>query len=422
MGLSIKEHVVMASSLQDVLEIWEFLECLGTAGSVVRVCETCKTVRDLVQRCRPCVAVRTRDSFVFSSGAQVRRLLAQLSAAYQVTALGLRGSLRSAADKSAEAAVLDIVRDNHLLGWVLNKKKLLRLDLSDNGLEDAAGSALAAALRVNSSLQSLNLSENSLEDAAGSALAAALRVNSSLQSLDLSGTRLSRRSIYQLGEALRDNSALRSLDLGANRELGNTRAVARVLSMNSSLRSLKLRCINMRGKGAIAIAGALRTNNSLQELDLSHNAFDRGEWGRLGGQVGARLSEALLVNSSLRSLQLCWNALCLQDMLQLAGALRVNRTLTSLSLSGNTMGHESCEGARAFAEVLVANDSLRTLDLSYCGIEAVGGASLVNALCKNSSLRELDLSRNTGLTGLAIFSDALEVHSTRCLTCRVITQ
>jgi len=192
--------------------------------------------------------------------------------------------------------------------------------------------------------------------------------------------------------------------------------------MNSSLWSLKLRCINMRGQGAIAIAGALRTNNSLQELDLSHNAFDRGEWGRQGGQVGARLSEALVVNSSLRSLRLCWNALCLADMLQLAGVLRVNRTLTSLSLSGNTMGRESCEGARAFAQALVANDSLRTLDLSYCGIEAAGGASLVNALGENSSLRELDLSGNPGLTALAIFSDALEVHSTRRLTCRVMTQ
>jgi len=396
------------------------------------------------------VAVRTRDGFVFSSGAQVQRLLAQLSAAYKVTALGLRGSLRSAADKSAEAAVLELVRDNHLLGWVLDKKKLLRLDLSDNALGgaagsalaaalrgnsslralnlsdnalgDAAGSALADALRVNSSLQALNLSDNALGDAAGSALAAALRGNSSLQALDLNATGLSRRSIYQLGEALRDNSALRSLDLGANRELGNTRAVASVLSMNSSLSSLKLRCINMRGQGAIAIAGALRTNNSLQELDLSHNAFDRGEWGRQGGQVGARLSEALVVNSSLRSLQLCWNALCLADMLQLAGVLRVNRTLTSLSLSGNTMGHESREGARAFAQALLANDSLRTLDLSYCGIEAAGGASLVNALGGNSSLRELDLSGNPGLTALAIFSDALEVHSTRRLTCRVMTQ
>ena len=68
------------------------------------------------------------------------------------------------------------------------------------------------------------------------------------------------------------------------------------------------------------------------------------------------LSQALKVNTSLTSLDLCWNCIGYEGAHSLSEALRVNTSLTSLDLRFNSIGDE---GANSLSE------ALRVKHLSY---------------------------------------------------------
>ncbi len=77
------------------------------------------------------------------------------------------------------------------------------------------------------------------------------------------------------------------------------------------------------------------------------------------GADGARaIAESLRVNTTLRELYLWYNSVGADG----ARALRVNSTLQKLVLGSNDVG---AAGARAIADALGVNSTLQKLDLSY---------------------------------------------------------
>ncbi|KAG9071765.1 hypothetical protein KI688_005981 [Linnemannia hyalina] len=91
-------------------------------------------------------------------------------------------------------------------------------------------------------------------------------------------------------------------------------------------------------------------------------------------------------------------------------ALMVNSTLTTLDLEDNSIGDN---GAQALSEALKANSTLTTLDLSRNPIESNGAQALSEALTANSTLTTLDLSRNPiESNGAQALSEALTANST----------
>ena len=70
---------------------------------------------------------------------------------------------------------------NGLNAWC----KVNVLDLNDCELREGGGQAIAAALRVNTTLTNLNLYRNELGEGGGQAIAAVLRVNTTLTNLNL---------------------------------------------------------------------------------------------------------------------------------------------------------------------------------------------------------------------------------------------
>ena len=87
------------------------------------------------------------------------------------------------------------------------------LDLSNCALREGGGQAIAAVLRVNTTLTNLNLRGNSLGEGGGQAIAAVLRVNTTLTNLNLRGNELGLGGAQAIAAALRVNTTLTNLNL-----------------------------------------------------------------------------------------------------------------------------------------------------------------------------------------------------------------
>jgi Ran GTPase-activating protein (RanGAP) involved in mRNA processing and transport len=96
------------------------------------------------------------------------------------------------------------------------------------------------------------------------------------------------------------------------------------------------------------------------------------------------------INPSLTTLHLD-NEISDAGTIELADALKTNRSLTKLGLSDNRIG---ADGAKALADALKTNRSLTKLDLSDNRIGVDGAKALADALKTNHSLIELVLERN----------------------------
>ncbi|XP_068753929.1 nucleotide-binding oligomerization domain-containing protein 2-like [Montipora capricornis] len=150
-----------------------------------------------------------------------------------------------------------------------------------------------------------------------------------------------------------------------------------------------------------ALSQALAVNTSLTTLKLSGNSI---------GDAGATsLSQALAVNTSLTTLELYGNSIGDAGATSLSQALAVNTSLTTLELYGNSIGDA---GATSLSQALAVNTSLTTLKLSHNSIGDAGATSLSQALAVNTSLTTLDLSWNSiGDAGATSLSQALAVNT-----------
>ena len=166
---------------------------------------------------------------------------------------------------------------------------------------------------------------------------------------------------------------------------------------------LKLQSLALYGKADIGLlAEALKVNSTLTELTLRANG--------IGDQGATRLAEALKENSTLTKLNLGGNDVGDQGATGLAEALKENSTLRELNLRDNCIG---AQGATGLAEALEENSTLTELNLDHNRIGCHGATGHAEALEVNSTLTELNLDGNDigaqGATGLA---EALKENST----------
>lgn len=141
-------------------------------------------------------------------------------------------------------------------------------------------------------------------------------------------------------------------------------AVKRVLYANQSLVSVDICVCYLTHKDATEIAHGLKVNKSLTTLDVSGNFF--GGYGRDGKFIRAP-----------------------EGMEAIADALLVS-TLTSLTLAENRLGPE---GMRALVPGL-GSTSLTKLDLSRNRIGAEGAIELATGLATSATLLKLDVRLN----------------------------
>lgn len=200
------------------------------------------------------------------------------------------------------------------------------------------------------------------------------------KSLDLSSCEISNKDIILICSYLRDNSFITTLSL-SNSNIGDEGA--KVLGLNTKLKSLDLRFNNISSTGAKAISliptlykldlgfnnigiegvKALTLNTTLKDLDIS------------GNNIGNEGAKVLSSSSTLRIL----NIRCNNIRVKGAKSLALNTSLVSLDASGNDIGIEG-------VEALVSSSKLTMLNVRYNRIGDQYSKSFICALERNTTL------------------------------------
>ena len=131
------------------------------------------------------------------------------------------------------------------------------------------------------------------------------------------------------------------------------------------------------------------------------------------------LAEALKINKTLKIIELDTIEFGYDNRLYayngskaIANALRENTTLTEINLDENYIGDL---GVKAIAEVLIKdNKTLKKLKLASNEFGVEGAKAIAEALKENRSLITLDIQRNNklGNEGIKVLADALKINKT----------
>jgi hypothetical protein len=299
---------------------------------------------------------------------------------------------------------------------------------------------IASLISVNGALTSLDLSNNALcgvaQDPFGgvsgtytaegiTAIADALRVNGALTVTNLLGNQLDAESAKMLAEVAkqkgislcgirRDQTTADFLDCNYYLKPPDAILLASDLSqaiVTGSLTRVDVRGNKIAGDGASQLAAAVLGNlkiemfngipikemraDSLTELDL------KGSWNKYVGVEGGMVVAGLIpVMGALTKLSLAWNKLEEEGTMAICKALKQNKTLKELDLSGqNNIGGEA--GAKHVADMLHVNGVLTKLSLAWNKLEEEGTKAICEALKQNKTLKELDLSGDNTIGGEA---------------------
>ncbi|XP_072547033.1 uncharacterized protein [Salminus brasiliensis] len=201
---------------------------------------------------------------------------------------------------------------------------------------------------------------------------------------------LTYNSCYALCSALRSVNSLKELDLRNNdlRSIGVKKLSDGLKSSHCKLETLRLAGCSLWKNSCGDLGSALQSvNSSLRELDLSNNGLQ---------DSGVKLLSAGLKSShcKLETLRLVGCSLWKDSCEVLCSALQSeNSFLKELDLSNNDLQDSGVE--LLSAGLKSSHCKLETLRLAMCNLGGKSCESLGSALQSvNSSLKELDLSRN----------------------------
>ncbi|XP_075525470.1 uncharacterized protein LOC142557477 isoform X1 [Dermacentor variabilis] len=212
-----------------------------------------------------------------------------------------------------------------------------------------------------------------------SILALALGRSVNVQHLKLRGVYQTRVCDEELSEALAGLGHLKSLELyhfSINASM--SRSVANLLRRNASHLTAVSICYNDMSQNSIdCLLPALQCCRFLGELSVVANDLSRESVNSI-----ARL---LRIAKSLTKLTLDQSLVHTVNLFTLAEALKANTSLLELHI---------CQCDMRFAplfEALIANETLKHLDLNGCVINGSNAQSLATALGRNVGLRKLEL-------------------------------
>ncbi|KAM7425299.1 hypothetical protein ABFA07_023255 [Porites harrisoni] len=148
--------------------------------------------------------------------------------------------------------------------------QITQLDLVRNGLGTGDCTALAEAIKHNSTITQLDLAGNGLGTGDCTVLAEAIKHNSTIRQLDLAGNGLGTGDCTALAEAIKHNSTITQLNLRYNQlGTGDCTALAEAIKHNSTITQLNLRGNGLGTGDCTALAEAIKHNSTITQLDLS---------------------------------------------------------------------------------------------------------------------------------------------------------
>ena len=131
------------------------------------------------------------------------------------------------------------------------------------------------------------------------------------------------------------------------------------------------------------LSDGLIHNSCLKTLDISHNS--------LGLLSGLNISRLIQSDSGLEELDFAWNEVKADGPASLFKALQENSTIKKLKLSRNGITDESMNNLGAY---LSNNDTMTDLNLNENHITSEGAKALADGLGRNGTLKYLVLSNN----------------------------
>ena len=247
-------------------------------------------------------------------------------------------------------------------------------------------------------VEKLGMSGRELCVSPGIVVAKLVEFNTRLTDLDVHASHIDVISVRAFAAALRTNTTLQTLDISENYTTMN--AIARVLEVNKTLQTLNISKTGITFDGWKAIAKALKTNKTLRTLSASF----------IGTEGCSVVAGALKANKTLHMLNVSSNSVGPAGGSVFASALWTNVALQTLDISSNSIGPT---GGSAFAGVLGTNTTLRELYILNNCIGSTGGSAIAKALGTNKTLQMLDISSNSiGSAGWYALAEALGTNTT----------
>ena len=287
-------------------------------------------------------------------------------------------------------------------------KTLERLDLGANTVSSGGARYIGEMLKSNTTMVDLNLANSTIRHPKSIRhLQEALIENKTLRSLNLSHN--NGRKLIRVGQGLpcmasvvTGNDSLSNIDLSHN--LVSLARVARTLRQNSNIRYLGLDNVGLVDNAAHLrlLCDALTESHTLEHIQLAQNGIDDSH--------AVTIASVFARNESITKIDLSSNLMEGVGMTALASALSHNRRLQTLLLESNRIGDG---GAAALAHLLEQNPALTEVSVESNGIGASGGMAIAYALAKNTCLEQLNVADNEiGEVGGTAFGKALEVNRT----------
>ncbi|SHM63369.1 hypothetical protein [Rhizobacter sp. OV335] len=291
----------------------------------------------------------------------------------------------------------------------------IKIDLSGNNFGDKCADELTALLTEPSCVTALNLSNCELPKRSLSKICAALHENTTLQELKLNLNRFQGCGEH-IGAMLLANKTLKSLGLQGElggylerKRMGyqSIRLIAQALEKNSSLQALDLSSNDWGFKGAEAMAKMLKENKTLTELNHRRTPLHRGF---------KTLCKALEANTTLKRLDLSNNNLYNKQLVALGSLLKTNKSLQQLDLSYTRFECSKEEDwlyYDQFCEGLSLNTGLRELKIRPW-TSAIDNALVSMLRNPTSHIEALDICGAPlwGKRGLAALTEAVQANQT----------
>ncbi|XP_068109209.1 NACHT, LRR and PYD domains-containing protein 3-like [Hyperolius riggenbachi] len=262
----------------------------------------------------------------------------------------------------------------------LTTSQIEELHLDANNLPPSSCLQLASGIRDNQTLKNLGLSENNLKGPYFGDLMAAL-TTSKIETLNLRTNNLTPNFCPELASGIRNNQTLRALVLSYNSLEGPEFSVLMEALRTSRIEELYLDSTELANSSCPDLASGIRDHQTLRKLDLSSN--------RLKGPHFRDLMAAL-TTSRIEELLLFFNKLTDDSCPHLASAIKNNRTLKRLVLTGNTLGGPQ------FSDLMEAlpTSQIEELHLGYNNLTDSMCPHLASGVRDNQTLRRLILSPN----------------------------
>lgn len=308
---------------------------------------------------------------------------------------------------------------------------LEELELNGNSIDYDGIGAIAEALAVNTSLRVLGLSDNYVGGAGAGILAAALKRNTTLEEIHIKGNELGDEGVTALCDALRERpsgkqqqdegeggqggiqqlkeNATKTLDIGNNgMSKEGAAAVANLVRACPGLKELNLYMNEIGDDGASSLASAIMSVSStsgdgdgeeggegsgssssfaLELLDVGAN--------NIGPDGAKTLSTALQNATNLKSIEFGYNPIGPTGVAALADMLKHDQlSVETVKLGWCKIG--GAEGAKALSNLLMFNQSIKTLDIRGNALGNDGAIHMSRGFREhsNKNLKELDVAYN----------------------------